>query len=164
MGEKPNKFYHGSPNRGIEELEPRRKSFRDKTEGELLFATPDIACATLFLVRMHDDESLKGTDDGFYINVIADKEKFTELDKGGTIYELPDANFTSDPNRWSKEWATKEKIKPRDKIHFDSALRAMIDNGVKVYFTDKQTFEDKIKGKKVSIDFLENNLGLIAEV
>ena len=119
MEGKPEKFYHGSSNENIEELEPKQISYRNKSEGELLFASPDIAGATLFLVRMFDDESRKGYDNGIYYYVISDKEKFSSLDKGGTIYELPDSNFTSDPKQWSREWATKDKVKPSGKIHFD---------------------------------------------
>jgi len=164
MEGKPGKFYHGSSNREIEELEPRRISQRKKGEGDLLFASPDIACATMFLVRIYDDESKIGFSEGIYYIVIADKAKFLELDKGGTVYVLPDANFTCDPNQWKMEWATKEKVIPESKIHFDSALRAMVENGVKVYFIDREIFEKEIKGKKTSIEYLENNLGLTAEI
>ncbi len=163
MEGKPEKFYHGSSDRNIEELEPKQKSYRKKEEGELLFASPDMAGATLFLVRMYDNDSSKGYENGTYYYVISNKEKFMELDKGGTIYELPDAHFTLDPKQWSREWSTKEKVKPLNKIHFDSGLQAMIENGVKVYFIDKETFENQIKGKKVSIDYIENTLGLTAE-
>ncbi|MFA5792177.1 MAG: hypothetical protein WC884_04055 [Candidatus Paceibacterota bacterium] len=160
---KPEQFYHGSSNKDIEELEPRQKSRRNANEGELLFASPDIACATLFLVRMYDDESRKGYDNGSYYFIISNKEKFMELDNGGTVYVLPDSNFTSDPEQWDREWATKDRVKPKNKIHFDSALRAMIDNGVKVYFTDKETFTEKIRNKIISYDYLENELGLTQE-
>ena len=113
---------------------------------------------------MYDDESMKGDIDGTYFFVIANKEKFLANDHGGTIYVLPDANFTCDPNEWQKEWTTKESVKPTHKIHFDSALRAMIDNGVKVYFTDKETFDSKIKGKDIkTLSYFEDGLGLTAE-
>lgn len=164
MQEKPEKFYHASSNREISELEPRRISHRSDEEGELLFATPDIACATMFLTRIYDKDSRKGFSNGIYYFVIADKDKFIELDKGGTIYELPNANFTLDPTKWNKEWATKEKVKPTNAIHFDSSLRAMIENGVRVYFVSKDVFEKDIKNKKLTIDYLENSLGLSAEV
>jgi len=160
---KPDKFYHASLNKEIEELEPRRLSNRSKEEGKLLFASPDIACATMFLVRIYDNESRKGYSNGAYYFVIANKEKFLELDKGGIVYVLPDANFTCDPNKWQKEWATTEKVKPESKIHFDSALKAMIENGVKVYFVDKEKFETEIKDKRITTDYLEGTLGLTAE-
>ena len=163
MEGKPENFYHASSNENIDKLEPRQKSYRKKEEGELLFASPDIAGATLFLTRIFDNESRKGYEDGIYYFVISDKDKFMALDKGGTIYILPDANFTSDPEQWSREWATKNSVEPSSKIHFDSSLRAMVENGVKVYFTDKETFEKEIAGKKISIGYLENNLGLTAE-
>ncbi len=164
MREKPENFYHGSANNNIEELEPKRKSYRKEDEGELLFASPDIAGATLFLARMFDNESRKGYENGVYYFVISDKKKFIELDKGGTVYVLPDSNFTNDKDQWSREWATKQKAKPLNKIHFNSALRAMVENGVKVYFTNKDIFENDIKGKHISINYLENDLGLKAEI
>ncbi|MCX6712752.1 MAG: hypothetical protein NTY66_00930 [Candidatus Vogelbacteria bacterium] len=162
--EKPTTFYHGSPTRDLEELSPQGKSFRKLGEGVQLYACPDIAGATLFLETMYDEESRKGDIDGTYFFVIANKEKFLANDHGGTIYVLPDANFTCDPDEWQKEWTTKESVKPTHKIHSDSALRAMIENGVKVYFTDKETFEAKIKSRKWdSFDYLEKELGLVAE-
>ena len=148
MEKKPENFYHGSANKDIIELEPKQKSYRKKEEGELLFASPDIAGATLFLVRMFDNESRKGYEDGIYYFVISDKDKFRELDKGGTVYVLPDSNFTNDREQWSREWATKQKVKPLNKIHFDSALKAMVENGVKVYFTNKEMFEKILKERR----------------
>ena len=155
-------FYHGSPNRDLEELEPRPASFLEGKQ-ELLFACPDIAGATLFLTRMYDDNSKKGYDNGTYFFVIADKDKFLELDKGGTVYVLPDASFTTDERFWGREWSTKEKLKPVNKIHFYSSLSAMLDNKVKVYFANKETFETKIKGRPTNIEYLEEGLGLKAE-
>jgi hypothetical protein len=160
--EEAKNFYHGSPNSDLEELEPRPVSFLEDKQ-ELLFACPDIAGATLFLTRIYDDISKKGySHDGYYI-VIGDKEKFLEMDKGGTVYVLPDASFTTDERFWGREWGSKEKLKPIHKIHFGSSLRAMIENGVKVYFTDPETFEQKIKGKQTGIKYLEEELGLKQE-
>ena len=42
------------------------------------------------------------------------------------------------------EWISRQSIKPTEKVVYESALDAMIDNGVQVYFVDKETFE-KIK-------------------
>lgn len=159
--EKPEIFYHASSIKDLEELEPQPTRLLDGKEA--LFGTPDIAGATMFLTRVYDDTSKKGYADGFYYFVISDKEKFTELDKGGTVYVLPGAKFTTSEKLWGREWIAEENVKPMHKIHFDSSLRAMIENGVKVYFTDKKTFEDKIKGKSCSIVYLEQELGLKSE-
>lgn len=160
--EKPEVFYHGSPNRNLEELEPRPVGFLEGKQ-ERLFACPDIAGATLFLTRIYDDLSKKGYNNGSYIFVIGDKDKFLELDKGGTVYVLPSTTFTTDERFSGREWSTTEKLKPIHKIHFDSSLKAMIDFGVKVYFTDKKTFEERIKGRPTNIEYLEQVLGLRPE-
>jgi hypothetical protein len=161
--EKPDQFYHGSPDRGLEELTPQRKSFRREGEGRLLFACPDLAGATLFLTRLHDDESKKGYVDGKYYFVVANKEKFLVLDKGGTVYVLPGEDFLFDSNEWSREWACAKPVKPIRTINFNSSLRAMIENGVLVYFTDPETFEGRVKENKIpSLNYF-TALGLIEE-
>ena len=39
------------------------------------------------------------------------------------------------------EWYSKEKVKPLRQIEYASALDAMIENGVQVYFVEPETFK-----------------------
>jgi len=41
-----------------------------------------------------------------------------------------------------KEWTSREPVKPLSETEHPSALDAMIENGVQVYFVDKKTFDE----------------------
>jgi hypothetical protein len=143
--EKPDKLFRGTRKQGIEEFDPKNnKKFRDKNEGPVVFATPDKAFASMFLVPEADDSwTIKGRLNGNWYTVIADREMYEQLDKGGSIYEIDDLDdfYCDEQKGMGKcEWVNKEKIKPAKEEQFDSALDAMLRAGVQVYFVDKDTF------------------------
>ncbi|MDO8686790.1 MAG: hypothetical protein Q7K11_01095 [Candidatus Berkelbacteria bacterium] len=142
--ERPPFLYHGSQHKGLEEVEPRKKTSRDPEEGELVFATQDLAIATIFMTKAHRSSGAFG--DVTYVSIIEPREGFIKNDNGGHIYVLPSDTFICDPNKGLGvyEWTSKEKVKPVRKIEYLSTLDAMIENGVQVYFIDEETFE-KIK-------------------
>lgn len=145
--EKPPILYHGTNRSDIEEFTPNSKRVRDEKEGMLLFATPDKAFATMFLGPRADDSwSDKGKFNDVYYIVVADEEKFRKEDNGGTIFSFPSDSFACDENKGMgfAEWTTKASIKPTESENYESTLDAMIENGVQVYFVDKETFH-KIK-------------------
>lgn len=139
---KPPKLYHASQNRNIEMFEPRAESIRDANEGPRVFATEDLSKAVKFLVPCDDSWSQLSRWGNAHVAVYADRERFEENDKGGSVYELSSESFSVDPKftKSSKEWTSKEPIKPVKKIDYDSGLEAMIENNVQVYFVDKKTF------------------------
>jgi len=141
--EKPPFLYHASPNREINEFEPRVETFRDPEEGPVIFATPDKAYASMFLVPSDDRWTQKSVFDGVNCHIISDKKLFEELDQGGTIYSLPSETFETDPKRskTGREWTGKKTVSLSDKTPYKSGLEAMIENGVQVYFVDKSTFK-----------------------
>ena len=146
--EKPEVLYHASSSKDIEEFEPREESVRDPNEGPVVFATPDMAYASCFIVPSNDNWSQKSifrTQSGetTHVVIISDKERFQELDKGGAIYSLPSDKFETDleKNMKDREWVSKEPIKPSGKIEYKTGLQAMLENGVQVYFVDRDTFE-----------------------
>ncbi len=144
---KPPFLYHASSNREIETLEPRAKSIRDPEEGPVVFATPDLALATTFLVSEANDSWTQiGKINGVPYMVIRDKKHFMRRDNGGSIYKFKSDGFTSHPHKGmgDDEWVSKEPITPIEKTDVQSALEAMIENGVQVFFVDKGTF-NKIK-------------------
>lgn len=61
---KPAALYHASGNRDIEEFEPRNRHTRDRSEGPVVFGTPDKAVASMFLVHDDDRWSEKGLHNG----------------------------------------------------------------------------------------------------
>ncbi|MBA3679331.1 hypothetical protein H0W80_04050 [Candidatus Saccharibacteria bacterium] len=146
--EKPQVLYHASPNQDIEVFQPKREGFRDPDEGLVVFATPDKAYATMFLVKCNDSWVVKGRFSEAGVNgpwhiIISDKERFEQADKGGSIYEFDPSGFKFEPdkNMGSTEWTSKESVGPNRKVDYPSALQAMIKAGIQVYFVDQQIFD-----------------------
>lgn len=141
--EKPPFLYHASSNRSVEIFEPRAESFRDADEGSVVFATPDKAYASMFIVPVDDSWTQIATLDNINCIVISDKNRFQQLDKGGAIYSLPTTTFETDPkkSKTGHEWTSTKTLSPREKTVYESGLEAMIENGVQVYFVDESTFK-----------------------
>ncbi|MBD3300433.1 MAG: hypothetical protein GF347_03715 [Candidatus Moranbacteria bacterium] len=155
--EKPPFLYHASSNRNIEKFEPRAKNLRDSKEGPVVFATPDLALATTFLVSETNDSWTQiGKLNGVPYMVIGNKEDFIKYDKGGSVYKLPSKSFTFDPHKGmgENEWVSRDSVTPLEKEDFKSALEAMIEKGVQVFFVDKETFH-KISHDKNFIKIIE---------
>ncbi len=142
--EKPNFLYHASLNRDIEEIQMRSESRRDDKEGDVVFATPDIALAGAFLTGFSDSWANLGKINGIPYFIIGDKEKFLENDKGGAVYKLDSDYFDFDPEKGmgEDEWISRSNIKPIEKIEVDSSLDFMINQGLQIYFFEKDKFEE----------------------
>jgi hypothetical protein len=141
--EKPSVLYHGSSNKEITRFEPSSKKVRDPAEGPRIFATPDKRMASVFIVGVDDSWGNSGQHNGTPYMVISDRERFETLDKGGAIYHLPNETFTTDPNKGlgDLEWASSEPVEPTGKEDHESALEAMLNHGVQVYFVDRATYQ-----------------------
>ena len=140
---KPKVLYHASSNRNLEVLEPRAESVRDESEGPVVFASPDKAGVTKFLVPSNDSWTRKMRFGDVHIHIISDREKYEEADKGGAIYHLSSDTFELDETRsgGKQEWTSRKSVKPANKEVYDSGLQAQLDNGVQVFFVDKDAFE-----------------------
>lgn len=158
-----NVVFHGSQNRDLDALSPRSIGVRDKTEGDVIFATPHMEYASTFMtdIKWNDRMCKKGSFDNgpvFFIGI--NKEKFLQDDKGGAIYLLPSDSFYFDlglsDDLTKKEWLSKSKyvgygslrdwvsrrpVKPLYKFEFKSTLSAMIALGVQVYFVDDEQWK-----------------------
>lgn len=140
--EKPDFLYHGSPHR-IEELEPRTKPHREKEEGKLVFATSETGDASMFLYKtaLTGHFMIKGERIGYTV-IVEDKDEFLKNDKGGHIHVLLSETFEPTPHSgMSNEWVSKEGVKPEKVMEYDSALNAMIEYGIQVYFVDNDTYQ-----------------------
>ena len=105
-----------------------------------MFASDDLASVTRFSVPADDSWTQISSFDGVHTMIISNEERFRLMDKGGAIYSLPSDNFSvEDKEQHPDEWTSKKAIQPTEKIEFDSALDAMLDHKVQVYFTDKDT-------------------------
>lgn len=152
--EKPSVLYHASQGQHIEEFVPRREGYRDPNEGPVVFATPDKAYATLFLVKSNDSWTFKGrySEDGVngpWHIIISDKDRFEAADEGGSIYSFDPKHFSFDPHRnmGSNEWTSKNPVSPTGEEYYPSGIDAMKSAGVEVYFVDSATFT-KIKNSE----------------
>ncbi len=141
------KLYHASSNKEIEILEPKAESIRDPNEGPVVFASDSKEYATCFLVSTTNEWSRisrysSSKHPPIYVMCISDEKRFRKLDKGGAIYHLSPIGFYLDESKGSIEWTSKKSVKPIKKELYDSALDAMIENGVIVYFCDELTLSD----------------------
>lgn len=141
--ERPTILYHASPDKNIDELEPRNKTVRDPNEGPVLFAARDKAAAMKNLFESNDSWTHQAKVNGVHVMLIAqERDKFIASDKGGACYELSGEQFFCDSSKKPLEWTSKTNVKPLSKEVFGSALDAMIDHGVQVYFVDEFVLEE----------------------
>ena len=143
--ERPEVLYVSAQTKGIKELIPMSGRNRGGNEGPVIFSTPDKALASVFLVEGHNDRWMQigYFSDIPYVAICMDREEFIKRDNGGVVYIVPSDSFDYDPNlgMGDREWTSRESVKPIEEKLYPSALDAMIDNGVNVYFVDKQTFD-----------------------
>ena len=149
--EKPPFLYHSSSNRDLEELKPFQKSWRDKSEGPMVFASDDKRFVSCFLTRTSGklgnpwaqiNVYKKTNRPSIYTHIISDEQRFRDLDKGGAIYTVPSKSFFLDTSKGSTEWTSKDNVKPIKKEIYGSGLDAMIENNVLVYFCNKERFDE----------------------
>lgn len=141
--EKPPVLYHASSNRNISEFETRGERTRDSLEAPSVFATPNKALASCFLVPSDDSWVHIGTKDDIPFIVISDKDRFLELDKGGAIYTVPTTSFQTDPLKGmgEQEWTSIDPVSPLSQEEVTSALETMLELGVQIYFVNKDEFD-----------------------
>ncbi len=140
--EKPPFLYHGSSHR-IDKLQPKTKPHREQEEGALVFATSEIEDAAMFLRPMSmSGHFVVDREKVAYAIAVSTREEFLNNDNGGHIHVLPSNTFEPSPNRgMSNEWVSKVGVKPVKVLKYDSALDAMLENGVQVYFVDNSTLQ-----------------------
>jgi hypothetical protein len=134
--EKPPKLYHGSPNKNIELFEPRVSHGTGGADGKMVYASPDLAISSIFMAKVEGRWSAGKFGNIPYALITAPREQFIEDDNGGVIYVLPSDTFDTDPQRGlgNAEWASPVPVAPSEQIEYQSALDAMIENGIQVYF------------------------------
>lgn len=99
--------------------------------------------ASILLVESDDSWVQSGAMDGIPYIVISDEERFRSLDTGGVIYSLPNDTFETNPEKGLREleWTSREPVVPIEKEIVPSALEDMVKQGVKVFFVDKETWD-----------------------
>ncbi len=143
---KPTVLYHASQNRNLEVLEPRAESIRHPDEGPVVFATTEKPYQ--FLVPSGDDWTKKVKFNEVSVHIISDRKRYEEADKGGAIYYLDPTTFSNEYPKYGGsrgEWTSKVAIKPFKKEEYESGLQAQLENGVQIFFVDKETFDQIVK-------------------
>jgi hypothetical protein len=139
---KPDILYHASENNHLIQLDPRTDEERLAHYGtSLLFATPYKPMAAMFLAPKTQDNEITRFGHIFAFIAATTSEEFIQKDLGGAIYTLPSDSFSTntDLNMPDTEFVAKESVKPIEKDVYTSALAAMKDNNVNVYFVDDST-------------------------
>jgi hypothetical protein len=157
--EKPEILYHASKVSGITELTPQIGiHMRDRSDGEVIFSTPDKGFASAFLAENRGSRFMKI---GFFRDILvviinADREEFIKKDTGGSVYSFSSDTFDYDPNKGmgDKEWTSKESVRPLSEVRYNSTLDAMIEGGAQVYFVDERVFNDIKKAPKNGYDII----------
>ena len=159
---KPKILYSASQDRNIDTFKPRVITFRDLDEGPVVFATPDKAYASMFIVRSNDSWTNKGQYQGQYYQVISDEKRYKNLDKGGAIYTFKSDDFETDLTKGmkNKEWISKKPVKPINKEIYESGLEAMEQLEVKIFFVDPDIFLDF--RQKLTNGMIKEAFGLIS--
>ena len=144
---KPSVLYHASECKTVDIFEPRKLTGRDPLEGPVVFATPDRAYASMFIVPSNDTWTRIGryneeSGAGAWHIIINDCDRFTAADKGGSIYELPVElfNYYKNKNMGDIEWTSQIPVRPKSQTNYESGLEAMKELGINVYFVDDKTF------------------------
>lgn len=141
--EKPPFLYHGSPNGEIEEFVPRISPGTGDEFGPLVYASPDIETACMFMANPETSWSTGTINNIRYAIIPLSREEFLAKDKGGFIYKLASDTFSSDLQRGmgETEWASAEPVKPIEVLKFESSLDEMIKHNVQVYFVTPELYD-----------------------
>ena len=163
---KPKFLYHGSQYKDLVVIEPRKISYRKKSDKERIYATPYITFASCFIVPINDSWtnissfSKAKNDIGTQIVIISDKQRFLNLDKGGAIYKIKSDGFVpieqGSAGLIKKEWFSEKPAEVISKITYASGLKAMLSHGVKVYFIDKDTFRKITRAKDHGLSIINS--------
>ncbi len=156
--EKPEFLYHGSAF-DVEVVNPKGEHKREEKENDVVFATPDIAFASMFLSPRSDDSwSDKGKYNDVYYIVCGDEKRFKKEDKGGFIYVFPGGSFKCDEEigMGMSEWISVDSVTPIEKKYFPSGLVAMMENGVQVYFVTRKMLQEIKESEDHGMGILKN--------
>lgn len=148
MTSKPMVLYHGSSQKIEGELTPVLvKSSEDHLHNlPVVFATEDIAAATLFMMPPSVLFSI-GLEQGIsYVCIWGTPEEFAKKDHGGYLYFLSSETFVKRGKGY--EWQSDVAVMPQEVKSYGSVLDAFRENGVRTYFINDDELFDRIRAKK----------------
>lgn len=141
--QKPEYLYHASSCINISEFEPRNESPRYQGEVNLVFATPYLGVAAMFLVSRDIPTEISIYGDKYVVFINSSEADYSLKDKGGAIYILPTDTFETDSinGMGEIEWVSKVSVRPISKEIFETSMKAMDKYDVDRYFVSDATFQ-----------------------
>jgi hypothetical protein len=142
----------------IDVFEPRVSSGSGEKYGAKVYATPDKALSSIFLCNIQKPWAAGVYGDGVLVAKIPySREEFIARDTGGTMYTLPSDDFELNDNELGGgEWSSEQPVAPVERVEYVSALEAMIENGVQVYFIDDELMANMINAEDGGVKILKN--------
>jgi hypothetical protein len=139
--ERPKVLYHGSPNKDIEEFEPRGNSHRD--EPPAVYATPEKYLATIYMHKSTGMVGFAGKSLVPYAVLFGPREEVMGLDQGGSLYVFSSDSFEPNPKggHGEREWAAHVPVKPVSKEEFPSIIEEVMKEGMQVYVVDRNMYQ-----------------------
>jgi hypothetical protein len=154
---KPDVLYHASHNKDILEFKPKNESPRYEGEPNAVFATPYIEVAAMFLVPKSITTEISKYGSTYTVFINGSEQDFKALDHGGAIYTLSSDGFETDKNigMGETEWLSQKPVKPLNKVVYDSALDAIHEHKVKIYFLSNDTFNRIKANPELGLEIVE---------
>lgn len=156
MTKRPRFVYHGSPIGDIKVFVPRVSHGTGEKYGALVYAAPDEATASIFMLSVQGHWSAGRTEKGAYVVIPQDRDEFLASTRPGYLYVLSADTFSTQEGRGmgDYEWASTEPVKPIRKIRYNNPLDELLRQGVLVYFVDKDTYKDVVAAGDKAVDVL----------
>jgi hypothetical protein len=145
--EKPRVLYHGSPNKDIEEFEPRDNPKRN--EPPAVYATPEKYLATIYMHKSAGIVGFTGRDHVPYAVLFGSREEVMRLDQGGSLYAFSSDSFEPNPKggHGEREWASRAPVKPISQEAFPSVIDEVMKEGMQVYIMDRSMYRQLHEAK-----------------
>lgn len=156
QSKKPEFLYHATSLTDISEFKPRNHTPRYADEPNLIFATPHLEVAAMFLRPKGVSTEISVYGSRYVIFINATPEEYARHDSGGAVYVLPSAAFeTSNIGMGKIEWTSKVPVRPVSKVLFKSSIEAMDKYGVERYFVDNRIMGQIRANPAKALDLVE---------
>ncbi len=125
--------------------------------GALVYATPDIATASIFMARVAGYWSVNIFDGVQCVIIAMDRDDFIRNDHGGCIYVFSSDSFSAnhESGMGELEWVSEKAVRPIKKIKYPSSLDAMIEYGAQVFFVDEEQYTEMQKSPEHALCLLK---------
>lgn len=160
MNIKPTILYHGSDHKSIKKFYPEKGNWQNRNELLLVFATHQKELALAFMRPKNGSPVIIGSfnKDKTWFIAIADKDKFLKNDQGGAAYLLPPTTFSRNPHTQlgQSEYISSQPVIPVHIEKYNSTLKAILQAGIQVYFTNEKINQAILKAKDRGYSILKD--------